>query len=197
MCTTGLIGRNFGPAAIAGYGVGTPARIPARPARLRARRTTGRASRNQYRRRPRRPRLACRPHRTGAAIGFGISEAIGVSAALFPAAGWLVAVRRRFRADRNGVGPEYLRTVGPFYGFFGLGLALYFSSQGAGRLLWPLCAGLIRLVIAIGGGWIALSLTGSLAWLFAALGLALVAYGMMIAGAVGRRVWFAVPRAAR
>ena len=77
----------------------------------------------------------------------------------------------------HAAGAQYLRIVGPAYGFFGMGLALYFASQGAGRLLWPLLAGLIRLVIAIGGGWIALSLTGSLAWLFAALAFALVAYG--------------------
>src|SRR6266849_2577031 len=38
-------------------------------------------------------------------------------------------------------GAQYLRIVGPAYGFFGLGLALYFASQGAGRLLWPLLAG--------------------------------------------------------
>ena len=30
--------------------------------------------------------------------------------------------------------------VGPLYGFFGLGLVLYFASQGAGRLLWPVLA---------------------------------------------------------
>ena len=35
---------------------------------------------------------------------------------------------------------SYLRIVGPFYGFFGAGLALYFASQGAGRLGWPLAA---------------------------------------------------------
>ena len=39
-------------------------------------------------------------------------------------------------------GAAYLRTVGPAYGFFGLGLSLYFASQGAGRLVWPLLAGL-------------------------------------------------------
>ena len=32
-------------------------------------------------------------------------------------------------------GALYLRTVGPVYGFFGLGLVLYFASQGAGRLV--------------------------------------------------------------
>lgn len=31
-----------------------------------------------------------------------------------------------------------------------------FASQGAGRLLWPFLAGVARLVIAAGGGWVAL-----------------------------------------
>ena len=60
---------------------------------------------------------------------------------------------------------SYLRVVGPTYGFFGLGLALYFASQGAGRLFWPLTAGFLRMLVAIAGGWIALRLTGSLHWL--------------------------------
>ena len=54
------------------------------------------------------------------------------------------------------VGSRYLYAVGPFYGLFGLGLALYIASQGAGRLLWPLLANLVRLGIAAGGGWLAL-----------------------------------------
>ena len=49
-------------------------------------------------------------------------------------------------------GTAYLRIVGPTYGFFGLGLSLYFASQGAGKIAWPLLAGFVRLVIAIGGG---------------------------------------------
>ena len=53
-------------------------------------------------------------------------------------------------------GSAYLRAVGPFYGFFGFGLALYFASQGAGRLLWPLLAASLRMAVAIGGGWLAL-----------------------------------------
>ena len=57
-------------------------------------------------------------------------------------------------------GTTYLRFVGPTYGFFGLGLALYFASQGAGRLFWPLSAGFLRMLVAIGGGWLALRLTG-------------------------------------
>ena len=51
-------------------------------------------------------------------------------------------------------------------------------------------AGLDRLLVAIGGGWIALRLTGSLTWLVAALTVALIIYGVMLATAVASGVWF-------
>ena len=87
-------------------------------------------------------------------------------------------------------GATYLRVVGPTYGFFGLGLSLYFASQGAGRLAWPLLGGLFRMLIAVGGGWLVLSLTGSLAWTFAALALALVVYGITVVTAIASGVWY-------
>jgi hypothetical protein len=52
-------------------------------------------------------------------------------------------------------------------------------------------------LIAIGVGWIALSLTGSLTWLFASLGFALAGYVLIMAGAVGSGVWFTARRAAQ
>ena len=87
-------------------------------------------------------------------------------------------------------GSAYLRIVGPAYGFFGLGLSLYFASQGAGRLFWPLFCGFFRVVIAVVGGWIALRLTGSLTWLFAALALGLVVFGTGLAAAIRSGAWF-------
>ena len=65
------------------------------------------------------------------------------------------AVRLAIRAMIEA-GSAYLRAVGPFYGCFGFGLALYFASQGAGKLLWPLLAGFARMAVAIGGGWLVL-----------------------------------------
>ena len=94
-------------------------------------------------------------------------------------------------------GTAYLRLVGPTYGFFGLGLCLYFASQGAGRLLWPILAGLARLFLAVGGGWLALRLTGSLTWVFVALGAALVVYGGTLLAAVASGVWFREPAVRR
>ena len=113
----------------------------------------------------------------GGALGFLLTETIGLAAAIWPSA-WLGLFGHDPRMLETG--SAYLRIVGPAYGFFGLGLSLYFASQGAGRLVWPLFAGLLRLVIAIGGGWLALRLTGSLTWLFAALAVALVVYGVML-----------------
>src|SRR5207302_1305885 len=75
---------------------------------------------------------------TGALIAAGTTEAIGLAAALFPHA-WLGLFSNE--PEVLAAGAAYLRVVGPAYGFFGLGLALYFASQGAGRLLWPLLAG--------------------------------------------------------
>jgi len=87
-------------------------------------------------------------------------------------------------------GSRYLHAVGPFYGLFGLGLALYFASQGAGRLLWPLLANLVRLGIAAGGGWLALHWSADVSVVFAALGAALAAFGLITAGAVATGAWF-------
>jgi Na+-driven multidrug efflux pump len=87
-------------------------------------------------------------------------------------------------------GSAYLRIVGPVYGFFGLGMALYFASQGAARLFWPLMSGTLRVVVAIGGGWLALHLTGSLNWLYAALGLGLIVYGVVLTVAILSGGWF-------
>lgn len=121
----------------------------------------------------------------GAAIAFGLTEAIGLLAAAYPLA-WL----RLFDTDPAMLeaGSLYLRTVGPFYGFFGLGLTLYFASQGAGRLKWPVLANLARLAVGAIGGWLALR-WGGLALVFAAQALALVVYGLLNAGTVAAGAW--------
>ncbi|MBE7204538.1 MAG: MATE family efflux transporter, partial [Parafilimonas terrae] len=125
----------------------------------------------------------------GAVIAFALTEAIGLLAAWRPEV-WLSL----FGTDPAmlSAGTAYLTAVGPAYGFFGLGLVLYFASQGAGRLLWPLIGGFVRVAIAVGGGWLALALAG-LSGLFAALAAGLVAYGLIVATAVWRGVWFDSP----
>ena len=132
----------------------------------------------------------------GAAMAAGVTGTIGILAALFPHA-WLGL----FTSDPAvlAAGTRYLRLVGPCYGFFGAGLALYFASQGAGRLLWPLLSSVIRLVIAAAGGWLAARWLGAgLAGIFVAMGGALVAMGLVNVAAVHFGSWRApAPAAAR
>jgi hypothetical protein len=48
---------------------------------------------------------------------------------------------------------------------------------------------MLRLLIATGGGWLALQLTGSLVWLFAALAFGLLVYGVVIPAAITCGAW--------
>jgi hypothetical protein len=80
-------------------------------------------------------------------------------------------------------GALYLRIVGPSYGAMGLGLVFYFASQGAGRVLWPVLAGTVRLTIAALFGWLAVAWLGvGEAALFALVAIAAAAFivGMVI-----------------
>jgi putative MATE family efflux protein len=123
----------------------------------------------------------------GAAIAGLLTEAIGLAAAQFPHA-WLGL----FGNDplMLAVGTRYLSTVGPFYGFFGFGLALYFASQGAGRLAWPAMSAILRVCIAAGGGWLAIHLGGGLGALFTVVALALVSFGCINTAAIAAGAWF-------
>jgi putative MATE family efflux protein len=186
MLTTALVGAAAGPGAVAGYGTGARLEYLLIPlvfglgAPLVALVGTNIGAGQQAR--------ALRIALTGGAIAFVLTEAVGLAAAIWPEA-WLGLFGDDPRMIETG--SAYLRLVGPAYGFFGLGLALYFASQGAGRLFWPLLSGFFRLIIAIGGGWIVLRLTGSLNWLFAALTLGLVVYGVSLAMAIRSGAWFA------
>ena len=67
---------------------------------------------------------------------------------------------------------------------------LYFASQGAGRLMWPVIGNLVRLVVAALGGWLALRWGGDLTQVFVAQAVALVLYGLVNAGAIAGGAWF-------
>jgi MATE family, multidrug efflux pump len=181
---TGMVGA-FGAAAIAGYGTGSRLEYLLIPlvfglggplvAMVGTNIGAGRRDR------------ALRVAWIGAAIAGGLCELIGLAAAAVPRA-WLSLFDTA--PAMLDAGSRYLHAVGPAYGLFGVGMALYFASQGAGRLLWPLLANLARLIIASGGGWLALRYTGSLTVVFAALALALAAFGLINAAAVAGGVWF-------
>ena len=181
---TGLAGR-FGPAAIAGYGTASRLEYLLVPlifglgAPLIAMVGTCIGAGRRQR--------ALQATWVGAGIAFALAETVGLVAAAFPRQ-WLALFDNS--PSMIDTGTLYLRTVGPFYGFFGVGLLLYFASQGAGRLLWPVIANLVRLAIVAAGGWVAIRLGGGLGPVFLAQGLALVAYGAVIAAAIAGGSWF-------
>jgi putative MATE family efflux protein len=84
---------------------------------------------------------------------------------------------------------SYFHWAGPGFGFFGAGVCLYFSSQGAAKVGGPVLAGTIRLVlVALGGWWLAAS--GAPAWtLFALVGTAMVVFGLSTALSIYLSRW--------
>jgi putative MATE family efflux protein len=92
-----------------------------------------------------------------ALIGIGITEAIGLAAAIAPSL-WLTLFTSE--PDVLAPGATYLSIVGAAYGLFGFGFVISFAGQGAGRVLWPSVAVTARLIVAAGGSWLAVKFLG-------------------------------------
>ena len=124
---------------------------------------------------------------TGAAVVFAITGSIGAAVAINPAL-WMSLFSRD--AAVLAFGTAYLHIVGVSYGFFGLGLALFFASQGAGRLFWPLVASLSRLVTVALGGWLVLhGLHAPPSALFGVIATGFAIYAVTIALAIRLGRW--------
>ncbi|MEJ8834870.1 MATE family efflux transporter [Ramlibacter sp. AN1133] len=130
----------------------------------------------------------------GAGLVWAVTGSIGLVAALWPQA-WMAL----FTADAavQATGGAYLRIVGGCYGFFGLGLALFFASQGAGRLRWALVASAARLVVVALGGWFAVHvLAGPPAALYAVVAASLAVMGLTLCVATYLADWDPANRSA-
>ncbi len=89
---------------------------------------------------------------TAGSLAFFSVGAIAVIIAIFPDL-WVNIFTRD--ADVLAASRQYLATAAPWYGFIGLASAMYFSSQGAARMIGPVLAQTARLVfIALGGWWL-------------------------------------------
>jgi len=111
----------------------------------------------------------------GVAMAFALTELIGLAAAAFPQQ-WIGL----FSQDPSvlQVGAEYLRRVGPFFGFFGLGYALYCVGQATGRMEASVFAALLRAAIAVLGGLVVVWLKADVTWNFIAVALGMIAFGV-------------------
>ena len=89
---------------------------------------------------------------TAGTVSFVAVGAIATLIAIFPDL-WV----RIFTSDAGVIAAsrQYLATAAPMYGFIGLASSMYFSSQGAAKVLGPVLAQSARLVfIALGGWWL-------------------------------------------
>ncbi|GAB3772867.1 MATE family efflux transporter [Ramlibacter monticola] len=135
----------------------------------------------------RQPARAKRVTWAGAGLVWAVTGLIGAWAALWPQA-WMGL----FTSDAavQAAGSSYLRIVGGCYGFFGLGLALFFASQGAGRLAWPLLASTVRLLVVAIGGYVAVRVAAAPPEaLFVVVALSLSALGLTLSAAIHFADW--------
>ncbi len=172
--TTGFVGVH-GVVALAGYGIGTRLEYLQIPivfglgATLVAMVGTN-VGAGQFAR-------ARRIALTGGLFAAAICGGIGAIVTLAP---WLWAGMFTDDSAVLVVATQYFHVVGPTYGFLGLGMALYFSFQGTGRMLYPLLCVSTRLAIIAAGCTLTSRVFGlGLGALFGVTAAALVAFGAM------------------
>jgi len=184
--TTGFVGV-YGTAALAGYGIGTRLEYMQIPivfglgATLVAMVGTNVGAGQLERAR----RIAL----TGGLFAAAICGAIGGVVAILPEL-WAGI----FSDDPEvlAVATQYFHVVGPAYAFLGLGMALYFSFQGTGRMLWPLACVTLRVLVIAAGCTLTIQAFGlGLGSLFGVTAAALVLFGLMYVVGVWR--YFAPP----
>ena len=131
-----------------------------------------------------------RAERLGAIGGLSagvIAGLVGIVLALFPNAwiGVFTDVPAVHAAARS-----YIEIVGPLFFFHGLGLSLYFASQGASAMFWPVWATVLRVLVAALGGYVlAFTLDFGLSGIYTAAAAAMLTYAVVIAAAIRAGAW--------
>ena len=124
---------------------------------------------------------------TGGWLAAGILAVLGLGVWIWPQA-WSAIFSQD--AQVLGYANLYLRTLGPVFGLFGMGLVLYFASLGAGHVRGPVLAGSVRLaLVAAGAAWLMLGGSASVQALFLLSALAMALYGLCTAWVVWRNPW--------
>lgn len=180
---TALVAR-FGPEALAGYGIGARLEFLLIPIAF----SIG---------------IACLPM-VGTAIGAGD---VARARAVAWTAGGLATLSLAVIAGLVMIAPDlwarlfvhdervlevtrtYLRVAGFGFPFFGLGLCLYFASQGAGKIAGPILSQGLRLAIVAVGGYFLARAEAPLWTLFALAAVAMAALGLGTAFAVRVTRW--------
>jgi putative MATE family efflux protein len=125
---------------------------------------------------------------TSSMVGMALTGSIGLIVALFPLL-WLHLFSHDGEVLR--LGTIYLRIVAPAYAALGFGFVVAFAAQGAGHVLWPFVASVMRILVAAGLGWIAVGYFGAgMAGLASMVTASLVAYAAIcLIAMLSGRVW--------
>tara|TARA_B100000768_G_scaffold26430_1_gene24504 strand:+ start:7797 stop:8768 length:972 start_codon:yes stop_codon:yes gene_type:complete len=116
---------------------------------------------------------------SGAIIAFIIVGIIGFTVTIFPEI-WLNNFDANFLTKQFGI--LYLSIVAPFYCLFGAGQALYFASQGTGKIVLPVSVGILRFLIVSISAYLVLHFSLPIEIIFYAVstGLALTGIGLAL-----------------
>jgi Na+-driven multidrug efflux pump len=123
----------------------------------------------------------------GGLLALGLTGGLGALMALRP--GPFVSY---FTGDAQvaAIAASALTIIGPAFGGFGFGMAMYFASMGARRMKWPVLAGFARMICAAGGGWLLAHGAGmGLQGHFLGVAIGLIAYAGLTGAGVRRAVW--------
>jgi putative MATE family efflux protein len=124
-------------------------------------------------------------------VSFGAVGLVGGFIAIFPDL-WV-----NLFTDDPGVrdaSRRYLSTAAPMFAFIGVSISLYFSSQGAAKVLGPVLAQTARLVFVIAGGWMLTAQGASSQSFFWLAAISMIVLGVLAAAAVKLTRW--APKAA-
>src|SRR6267142_1021599 len=84
---------------------------------------------------------------------------------------------------------QYLSTAAPMYAFIGLAISMFFSSQGAAKVVGPVLAQSARLLFIAGGGWWLSMHNATAANFFALAAASMVVLGTLSAASVFLTRW--------
>jgi putative MATE family efflux protein len=132
------------------------------------------------------PSRARRVAWTGATLSGALIGAIGVVFSIFP---YLWVGLFTAAEPVAAAAADYLRIAGVGFPAYGFGLCLYFASQGSGKIIGPVLAGTVRLVVVALGGWWILTTEQPFSVLALLVAVGMVAYGLSVALFVRMTRW--------
>jgi len=123
----------------------------------------------------------------GGSTAAAITGTIGLTLAIFPEV-WIGLFTDD--AATLAAGALYLQYSGWAFAFQGMGLSLYFASQGAGTVVWPVIANFVRFGVGAGGALLATTVFElGVHWVFASLALGMALYGIVTAASIWLGAW--------